>query len=146
MVERGVDGAVGQDALGHLSHSVARDEGEWPRGREVHRTREPEPLDLEEVAEACGDEEPQRGAVALDDGVDGDGGAMDEVVDRPGIETPLGHERANAVEDAAPGVSGHRRGLEAGELPRHLVEEAEVGERPPDVDADPVASVGHAPC
>jgi len=25
-VERGVDGAVGQDALGHLAHAVARDE------------------------------------------------------------------------------------------------------------------------
>jgi hypothetical protein len=71
---------------------------------------------------------------------------VDEVVDRPGIEAPLGHERANAVEDAAAGIVGQRGRLEARQLTRHLVQETEVGERPADVDADPVASLGHAPC
>jgi len=147
MVERGVDGAVGQDALGHLGHAVARDERERPRGREVHGTREPEPLDLEQIAEARGDQEPQRGAVALDDRVDGDRRAVDEIADRPGVETPLGHERAQPVEDTAPRITRHRRGLEAGELARHLVQETEVGERTADVDADPVSSRdGHASC
>ena len=139
-VERGVDGAVAQDALGHLTHAVARDEGERARRREVHRAGEPEPLDLEQVTEARGDQEPQRGAVALDDGVDGDRRAMDQVVDGLEVEAPLGHEGAEAVEHAAAGIVGHGRGLETRELARHLVQETEVGERAADVDAEAVAS------
>src|SRR5262249_44768356 len=108
-------------------------------GREVHRAREPEPLDLEEVAEARGDEEPQRSAVALDDGVDRDRRAVDQIVDRRGVEASLDHERANAIENAARGIAGHGRRLEAGELARHLVQETEVGKGAADVDAEPVA-------
>ena len=139
-VERRVDGAVGQDPLRDLAHAVARDQRRRPRRREVHGARQPQPLDLEDVAEPGGDQEPQHRPVPLDHGVDGDRGAVDQVVDGPGVEGPLAHQGAEPVEDAAAGIAGNGGRLEAGELARRLVEEAEVGEGAADVDPQPVAS------
>ena len=80
-VKRRVDGAVGQDPLGDLAHAIARDQRRRARGREVDRAGQTEPLDLEHVAEAGRDQEPECGPVPLDHGVDGDRGAVDQVVD-----------------------------------------------------------------
>ena len=139
-IERGVDGAVGQDPLGDLAHAVAGNERGGTCRREVHGARQAKPLDLEHVAEPGRGQKPQRRPVPLDDGVDGDRGAVDQVVDGGGVERPLAHQRAQPVEDAAPGIVGDGGRLEAGELARRLVEEAEVGEGAADVDPQPVTS------
>ena len=135
-----VDGAVGQDPLRDLAHAIARDQRRRARRREVDGARQAQPLDLEHVAEPGGDEEPQRGPVPLDHGVDGDRRAVDQVVDGRGVERPLAHQGAQPVEDAAAGIAGNGGRLEAGELARRLVEEAEVGEGAADVDPQPVTS------
>jgi hypothetical protein len=55
-------------------------------------------------------------------------------------------ERPQPLDDAACRVGGDRRPLEAGQLPGRLVEQAEVGEHPADVDPEPVGGTGASAC
>ena len=142
-VERGVHGAVGQDALRHLADPVARNERRRPCRGERDGHRETEALDLEDVAEAAGDQQPEPGPVPLDDGVDGNGRAVREVDDPAGIHLRLRGQGGQTLQDAAGGIGRHRRRLEGGQDAGGLVENAEVGEGPADVDPD--AEGRHAP-
>jgi hypothetical protein len=52
-------------------------------------------------------------------------------------------ESGDAIEHAERGVSGRARDLLDQELARRHIEQHEIGMRPPDVDAEPVAGLNH---
>src|SRR5262249_1470712 len=99
---------------------------------------QPEALDLQDVAEAPGDQEPQPGAVPLDDRVDRDGRAVNQVADVGGADPALTEEGAQPLHEPAGRVRRHRRPLEADQPAGLRVEQAEVGEGSSDVDAEAI--------
>ena len=96
LVERGVDAAVGPEPLVHLGHAGPRDEGLGAAAVHVERIRQPQPLDLEHVAEALGDEEAEPRARPLDQRVHGDGRAVDGDVDLAQVDAVLPREARRA--------------------------------------------------
>src|SRR5262249_44064206 len=84
------------------------------------------------VTRAAGDDEAGLGALALDQRVDGDGGAVDQLIDGGGVEPAL----ADTVDDALHqlGRGGEAFGLD--EAPAAVVEPDEVGEGAPDIDGN----------
>ena len=126
-VEGGEDAAAGVEALGDLEAEVAGDERGEAAGHAVG-VGPRAAAELEDVAEALGGDQAGAGEAALEQGVGGDGGAVDEEVD--------------AVEGRGGGVEG---GEDAGGLVRGgrgldeadggAVEEDQVGEGAADVDA-----------
>src|SRR5262249_35380649 len=128
-----------EDALRHLAHPVAGNQGRRARRREVNRVVQAKPLELEDVPKTPGDQETKDGAVPLDHRVDRDRRAVEQVGDVAGRDTELRDQRPKALHHAGGRVGSHRGELEAGELSRVLPQQAEVGERSPDVDAEPVA-------
>ena len=103
---------------------------------------------LEEVAEAAGDEHAHPRPAALQHGVGGDGGAVQE--QRAVREQMLDARRERAsgllhhVEHAAARIGGHRRHLEDVEAPG-AVHQHHVGEGAADVDGDAVPGPGFFP-
>src|SRR5262249_28814195 len=71
-------------------------------------------------------------ALALDQGVDGDGRAVDQLVDGGDLDAALG----DAVDDALHQVRRRAQALGLGEAAGPIVEADQVGERPADVDHD----------
>ncbi len=76
LVERQLDFAVGKHALLDLETQRPLDERLVLAEKQVVGVRPIDATDLVDVAEAFGNKERGLGALALQDGVDGDGGAM----------------------------------------------------------------------
>ena len=121
---------------------VARHQHRRIRGAVVEGVRPEAAPRFEEVPEAAGDEHPDPRPAALQHGVGGDGGAVQE--QRAVREQMLDARRERArgvlhhVEHAAAGIGGHRRHLEDVEAPG-AVHQHHVGEGTADVDGDAVS-------
>ena len=130
-IERPRDAAVGQDALGDLEPAPPRDQRLGRREQQVERVDDVAARDLEHVAEARGCDEPAARAFALDDRVDRDRAAVDEVVETPQVELGFGDGRGNAVRDV-----GGRAGLRDRQRVGGRIVSGQIGERPADVGGD----------
>ena len=135
-VRRGLDAPVPEGPLGDAVDPLARGEGRRTAREEVVGVRDLEARDLEDVLEAAGGEEGERRPPALDDRVHPHGGAVGEVADRVRRPSMPARERRDAVHHLGAGGLGGREGLVGAHRARCLVEDAEVGERPADVDAE----------
>ena len=140
-VHRGLDGPVLEGPLGDAVDPLARSEGRRAAREEVVGVRHLEARDLEDVLEAPGREEGELRSPALDHRVHPDGGAVREVADRVRLPSMPARELRDAVHHLGAGGLGRREGLVGEHRSRHLVEDAEVGERPANVDADAKAGV-----
>ena len=138
LVERGVDAAVGPEPLAHLGHAGPRDERLGAAAVHVERVRQAQPLDLQHVAEALGDEEAEPRPRPLDQRVHGDRGAVDGDVDLAQVDAVLAGEGVEAVLHRLGEVGRGGRDLQAGDAVGRRVIEREVGEGAADVDAEPV--------
>ena len=138
LVEGGVDAAVGPEPLAHLGHAGPRDERLGAAAVHVERVRQPQPLDLQHVAEALGDEEAEPRPRPLDQRVHGDRGAVDGDVDLAQVDAVLAGEGVEAVLHRLGEVGRGGRDLQAGDAVGRRVIEREVGEGAADVDAEPV--------
>jgi hypothetical protein len=78
LVERSLDFAVGQHALLDLEAQRPLDQRLVLVEEQIVGIRPVDAADLVDVAEALGDEERGLGALALQDGIDGDGGAVEK--------------------------------------------------------------------
>ena len=122
--------------------SATRARGTSGSGRaavEIERVRQPQALQLEDVAEPFGDEQAQPGAGALDQRVHGDRGAVHDGADLAEVDAVLVGEALKADPNGLGELVRGRGDLQADDLARLRVEEGEVGEGPADVDAEPVA-------
>jgi len=103
--------------------------------REVVRARALHPPEFEHVLEARGGEDGRHRALLLEDGVGGDGGAVDEAFDVAGLGPGDGEDAAHGGVNALEQVlrrAGHLRERELA----IAVERHDVGERAADVHAD----------
>ncbi len=120
-------------ALAHLEAAAAGDQRGGPPIQDVVHAQEVAAPDLEHVPEPLGGDEAGQRALALEQGVDPDGGAVDD-------EAAVGQARArlvHAAEDALEQVVRGREGLRVHHRPGRLVERDQVREGAADVDADP---------
>src|SRR5580693_442551 len=85
-----------------------------------------------DVAGAAGDDQSGLGAFALDQRVDGDGRAVDQLVDRGSRQAAL----ADAVENALRELMRRRQALGLDEFARLVVEADKVGKGAADVDGN----------
>ena len=88
LVELADDGAVGGDALVQLEAEVALDERRRLAPEEVVHVRDPQPAQLEHVAEAGGRDERRRAAAPLEHGVRRHRRAVDDLGDGPPAARP----------------------------------------------------------
>ena len=100
-VERDDDLAVGSDALLHLEAQVAVDEGLRRGVEQAVQGGHAHPSQLKDIAEALGGYEGGLRALAFQDGVGGDGGAVDDLFDGLDGDLLLGKELSHALDDAA---------------------------------------------
>src|SRR6185369_168383 len=84
------------------------------------------------VARAARDHEPGLGAFALDQRIDGDGRAVDQLVDGGGLEAAL----VDAIDDALHQLGWRGEALGLDEALRLVVEADQIRERPSDIDCD----------
>jgi hypothetical protein len=137
LVERGEDGAVGVEPLGHLQHAVGRD---GPRGLapsvEVAVARDVVAADLEHVLEARGGDERGRRRLALENGIRGRRRAVKDAQDVGGRAPRLGEHLADGGDEAARQVTGRRWCLRDPGGARAGVGEGDVGEGAAHVDGD----------
>ena len=85
-----------------------------------------------DIARAAGDDQAGLGALALDQRVDRDRGAVDQLIDRGGFDPAF----ANAVEDALHQMGRRREALGLDEAACLVVKADEVGKSPADVDGN----------
>ncbi len=133
--------ALGVDALAHLVAQIALDQRRVPPEEQIVRLRPVDAADLVDVAETLrGDERAVR-AGALENGVDRDGGAVQEQRRRAKAQAGLAHAGLD------PGDQRRRRGQRLAELERagRLVEGGNIGEGAADIgrQSDP-ARLEHA--
>ena len=138
-VERRVDPAVGPEALAHLGDSRPGHQRQRSSPVEIERVRQPQALQLEDVAEPFGDEQAQPGAGALDQRVHRDRRAVHDGADLAEVDAVLVGQTLKADPDGLGELVRGRGDLQADDLAGLRVEQGEVGERPADVDAEPVA-------
>ena len=132
-VERDDDPALRVHALGHVEPQLARDQRlEAPR--ESPPARPGAPAELEGVAESAGRDEPALRALALQDRVGGDGGAVHDGLDGRGRRPA----RVDARHEAVGLRARSARHLGDFESTRLAVEGEHVGECAADVHADAV--------
>src|SRR6185437_16681517 len=135
--------AVGGDALVDLDGVLQRGEGLrlGPDDPAREPARHVGTGDLQHLAEALGRDEPDRGALALQDRVGGDGGAVQHLRDVRQGDARLVTDLRDAVAHADGLVGGRGGGLGAPRRPASFLHEQHVGERPADVDAEPIRHV-----
>ncbi len=97
------------------------------------------PRDLENVAEARGDDQPERGDLTLQQRVGGDGGAVGEAGDVRSGGAGLLQDRRYAAHKSHCGIRRRARDLGDPHRTRTGVDGNDVGEGPAGVDADPKA-------
>ena len=137
-VERFLNFAGIEHAFGYAQAQVARDQRLGRQKLEVVAIRLVAVAEVQDVAEALGVKDPHLGATAIDDGIGGDGGAVDDVVatcdELRDIQTLLPSKVPHAVEDGLLGCSRRTRHLPDLKA-THLGREDEIGERAADIDA-----------
>ena len=139
LVEGGEDAAAGVGALGDLEAEVAGDDRGEAAGHAVG-VRAGAAAELEDVAEALGGDQAGAGEAALEDGVGGGGGAVDDQVDLGEVDPrPRRGRRGRRVA----WFVGGGRGLGEADGAGGGVEQHEVGEGAAHVDAGDDAA-GHA--
>lgn len=131
-IERGVDRAVDQDALGDLAAEGSIDEGGRTLEAEVVHVVAVLAGNLESVSVPAGDEQPDPGAAALDEGVRDEGGRVNDLADL----SPAVEDGAHAVDDGEAGVVRGRADLGGLDEGAAIVDEADVREGTADVDPD----------
>src|SRR4029453_7171935 len=138
-VERRVDPAVGPGALAPLGDSRPGHQRQRSSPVEIERVRQPQALQLEDVAEPLGDEQAPPGAGALDYRVHRDRRAVHYGADLAEVDTVLVGQTLQTDPDGLGELVRSRGDLQADDFTGLRVEQGEVGERPADVDAEPVA-------
>ena len=88
-----------------------------------------------DIAGSAGDDQAKFCALALDQGVDGDGRAVDQMVDCGRFEAGL----ANAIDDALDGIGGSGEAFGVADGLGALVERDQIGEGAVDIHSDPQA-------
>ena len=143
-LQRALDVALGVDALVHHAAQIALDQRRRLFPGDVVEARHAQRADLQHVAEALGGDEPDLGALVLEDGVGGDGGAVADLVQRGRRDPGLAEDLAQAFDDGA-GVVVDAGGDFLGVDGAVAAEQHDVGEGAADVDADAVGGLaGHA--
>ena len=135
LVERRQHGTVGGDALGDLEPQVARRERRRLDVMRVVEAWDPDPAQLEHVAEPARGEQRGARALVLQDRIRGDGAAMQHLPEGLRIEAERRREFENAGDDAA-GVVVRRRGQLARREPPVRQEQRDVRERATDIGGD----------
>ena len=92
--------------------------------------------DMQDIAIAAGGDHAGDGAVVLEDGIGGDGGAVEHHVDRLARDAVLVAERHQPLHDAARGVVGRGRDLVHGGRAGIRVGIDQVGESAAHIDPD----------
>jgi hypothetical protein len=100
LVERGFDLAVAQHALLDLVAQRPLDQRLVLAEEQIVGVRPVDAADLVDVAEALGDEERGLGARALQDGIDGDGGAVEKQPGRFVVAACLRHPGVDPLDQA----------------------------------------------
>jgi hypothetical protein len=129
VVERGLDLAIGQHPLLHLESERPLDQWLVLAEVQIVSVRPVDAPDLVDVAEALGNKECGLGALALENGIDGDGRAMQKqpggLVTAPGFFDP--------GIDAFDQTVRRRQRLAERQLAGSLIEDRDVGESAADV-------------
>ncbi len=131
-IERHVRLARAQQTLIDLARELARHQRPMAVKEQVVGLGPVAAADDVDVAGAAGDDEPGLGPFALDQRVDRDGRAVDQLVDGGGRKSAL----ADAVDDALHEMCGGGQALGLDEPSGRVVEPDQVGEGAPDVDRD----------
>ena len=95
--------------------------------------------DLHDIAIALGHDQPDARALPFEHGVGRDRRAVEEELDLGRIDARFLRDRSDPGEDPFRAVCGSRWRLLAPEFARFVVEQQEVGERAPHIDAQPIA-------
>ena len=136
-LERTQHRAVEGHPLVHFQHALPGHERGGLERPDVVEDRPVRARDLQRVAEPPGRDDPDRGTLALEDGVGPDGGPVHEPLRRRQRDLELGER----VQEALRGVTGIRRRFPHPEDLRRLIVDHDVGEGATHVHADPE----HAP-
>ena len=132
LLQRLVHLAGGEQALLRLVGEPARHQRPVAVEEQVVGLRPVAAADDVDVARAARHHQAGLGALALDQRVDRDGRAVDQLVDVGGVEPAL----ADAVDDALHELRRRGQALGLDERAGPVVEPDQVGERPADVDRD----------
>ena len=124
--------AGGEHALVDLARELARHQRAVAVEQEVVGLGAVAAADDVDVAGAAGDDQAGLGALALDQRVDGDGRAVDQLVDRGRFDAAL----VQAVDDALHELGGRGQALGLHECAGLGIEAEQVGEGSSDVDGD----------
>ena len=141
-IERAFDIALVVDALVHDLAQIALDQRQRLGPGQVVEPRHPQGADLQHVAEALGGDQADARALALEDRVRRDGGAVADFLDRGARQSGLGKQLGEAVDDGARIVVDARRHL-LGMDRAVRAEDDDVGEGAADIDTDAECG-GHA--
>jgi hypothetical protein len=102
-IDRGADGAVGEDPLGQLEAMRARHQRRRIVGIEVVHVRPDLAADLQQVAKSSGGDQSDPAAGALDQRIGADRGAMGEAMDRRAFDLRARRSRRRPQGSPAPG-------------------------------------------
>ena len=139
MIERRFHGAVGQDALAHRQHAVARDQRLGPPRHQVIGVGHLEARHFQHVDEILGGEQAEANALALDHRVDADGRAVREIADVLRLDAEPAAELRQPGNDLAAGFLRRRQDLQCRQAARRFVQGAEIREGAADIHADSIA-------
>ena len=137
VVERLVDLAVGQHAFLDLEAQRPLDQRHMFLEEQIVGVRPVDAADLVDVAEAFGDEQRGAGAGALQDGVDGDGRAVQEQRRGAIIAAGFGDAGGYALDQ----MRRRRQRLAERERAGFVVEYRDVGEGAADIRREPQSSL-----
>ncbi len=130
--------AARTEAFVDAAHHLARGERRRRIREEILRIGKPQPPDLEDVLESARHEQAHRTAGALDQRVHGQGRPVDEVVDYRRVDRKSSGENSDAVRDGVGGCPRCRGNLQDLYRAGRLVQQHEIRERAPDVNAEPI--------
>ena len=139
-VERCQHGAAGIEALGYAKTAVARHERPGLFKLQVVESGTNLAGDLQHIAEALGGDKARWRDLALDDGVGGDCGAVNDVSHVFSGDLLLGEQPLHSFHKPARRVLGGRRDFAGVDAPRRFVNERNIGKGAADIDAE---SIGH---
>jgi alkanesulfonate monooxygenase SsuD/methylene tetrahydromethanopterin reductase-like flavin-dependent oxidoreductase (luciferase family) len=108
-------------------------------GEEVEDVRDAMAADTQYVAKSSRDQQGHAVAAALDDRVDGQCRAVDEVADVRRVDAVLIEQDAQAVEDRLFRPGGHRGCLEHGQRAGCFLQQGKIRESTADIDTKPIA-------
>ena len=138
-VEPHLDGAVGEHALVQLEAQTARRERGRPFHEQIVHVVAVLAPDLDRVAKAARGDQRGAGALAFDQRVGEQGGAVHHVRDRGGGKVGLVENLPDALLDGLVRLLGRGQDLGDAQQRAGLVDHHEVGEGAADVRPDPVA-------